>query len=197
MGRKNAARTKNRNYRRKMRVHNSWSRLFNGNVRSPGEFIAVWAIILAYLIVMWLICLNTGLHKRDYVTAELEFESFYRKNDRLMFVLSGNEYGAWADLCDINEVVKLKGGERLSVITAKEDLVDIRYNDKVLLALEDSEREDADGKRMISIIFGIFAAVWMLYVAVSVWVMCNAHRLPERLVKLFVKPSHIIKNPKN
>ncbi|MDE7229321.1 MAG: hypothetical protein K2N56_02470, partial [Oscillospiraceae bacterium] len=177
--------------------YNSRSRLFNGNVRSPGEFIAVWAIILAYLIVMWLICLNIGLHKRDYVTAELEFESFYRKNDRLMFALSGNEYGAWADLCDINEVVKLKGGERLSVITAKEDLVDIQYNDKVLLALEDSEREDADGKRMISLIFGIIAAVWLLYVAVSILVMCSAHKLPRRLVTLFVKPSYLTRPPKS
>lgn len=196
MGRKNAARTKNRNYRRKMRVHNSRSRLFNGNVRSPGEFIFIWALILAYIIGMWLICLNTGSHKRDYVTAELEFERVYRKNDKLMFMLSGEEYGAWADLCDINEVVKLKGGEQLLVITAKEDLVDIRYNDKVLLAREDSEREDADGKRMISIIFGIFAAVWLIYVAVSVWVMCNARRLPEWLVVLFVKPSYIIRTPK-
>lgn len=197
MGRKNYSRTKKRNYRRKMRAYNSRSRLFNGNVRSPREFIFIWALILAYIVGMWMICLNTGLHKRDYNSAELEFESVYRKNDKLMFVLSGEEYGAWADLCDINEVVDLKGGERLSVITAKEELVDIRYNDKVLLALEDSEREDADGKRMISIIFGIFAAVWLIYVAVSVWVMCNAHRLPERLVKLFVKPSYIIKSPKN
>lgn len=179
-----------------MRTYNSRSRLFNGNVRSPGEFIFIWALILAYIVGMWLICLNTGLHKRDYVTAELEFESVYRKNDKLMFVLSGEEYGAWADLCDINEVVKLKGGERLSVITAKEDLVDIRYDDKVLLAREDSEREDADGKRMLSIIFGIFAAFWLVFVAVSVWVMCNAHKLPKRLVVLFVKPSYIIRTPK-
>ena len=83
------------------------------------------------------------------------------------------------------------------MITAKEDVIDIRYNDKVLLALENSEREDADGKRLISIIFGLFAAVWLVFVGVSVWVMCNAHRLPERLVVLFVKPSYIIRSPKS
>lgn len=197
MNRKNYSRTKNRNYRRKMREFNSRSRLFNGNVRSPGEFIFIWALILAYILGMWILCFNFGLHKRDYVTAELEFESFYRKNDKLMFVLSGEEYGAWADLCDIDEVGKLTGGERLSVITAKDDLIDIRYNDMVLLALEDCEREDADGKRMISLVFGIFAAVWLLYVAVSVWVMCGAHKLPRRLVTLFVKPSHLTRPPKN
>ena len=196
MGRKNAARTKHRNFQRKMREYNSRSPLFNGNVRSPGEFIFIWALILAYIVGMWILCFNLGLHKRDYKSAELEFESFYRKNDKLMFVLSGEEYGAWADLCDMDEVGELKGGERLSVITAKEDVIDIRYNDKVLLALENSEREDADGKRLISIIFGLFAAVWLVFVGVSVWVMCNAHRLPERLVVLFVKPSYIIRSPK-
>lgn len=197
MGGKNSNRTKRRNFQRKMREYNKRSSLFNGNVRSPGEFIFIWVLILIYLAAMWVICLNTGLHKRDYKSAELEFERVYRKNDKLMFVLSGEEYGAWADLCDINEVVKLKGGERLSVIAAKENLIEIWYNDKVLLALEDSEREDADGKRMISIIFGMIAAVWLIYVAVSVWVMCNAHKLPERLVVLFVKPSYIIRPPKS
>lgn len=195
MNRKKYSRTKNRNYRRKMRGYNSQSRLFNGNVRSPGEFIFIWALILAYIVGMWIFCFNTGLHKRDYKSAELEFERVYRKNDKLMFVLSGEEYGAWANLCDLDKIEKLKSGERLSVITAKEDLIDIRYNDRVLLALEDSEREDADGKRMLSLIFGIMSAVWLIYVAVSVWVMCNAHKLPERLVKLFVKPSHIMAAP--
>lgn len=192
MNRKNNS----RNYKRRMRGYNSRSRLFNGNVRSPGEFIFIWALILAYIVGLWIFCYNFGLHKRDYVTAELEFERFYRKNDKLMFVLSGEEYGAWASLCDMDGVGALKGGERLSVITAKDDVIDIRYNDKVLLALEDSEREDADGKRMISLIFGIFAAVWLLYVAVSVWVMCSAHKLPRKLVTLFVKPSHLTR-PKN
>lgn len=196
MGRKNNSRNQKRNYRRKMRGYNSRSRLFNGNVRSPGEFIFIWALILAYTVGMWIFCFNFGLHKRDYKSAELEFERVYRKNDKLMFVLSGEEYGAWADLCDMDEVEALNGGERLSVITAKDDVIDIRYNDKVLLALEDCEREDADGKRMISLIFGIFAAVWLLYVAVSVWVMCSAHKLPRRLVTLFVKPSYLT-IPKN
>lgn len=191
MGRKNNSRNQKRNYKRKMRGYNNRSCLFNGNVRSPGEFIFIWALILAYILGLWIFCYNFGLHKRDYVTAELEFESFYRKNDKLMFVLSGEEYGAWASLCDMDEVVRLKGGERLSVITAKDDVIDIRYDDKVLLALEDCEREDADGKRMISLVFGIFAAVWLLYVAVSVWVMCSAHKLPRRLVTAFVKPSYL------
>lgn len=196
MGRKNDSRTQKRNYRRKMREYNSRSRLFNGNVRSPGEFIFIWALILAYIVGMWIFLLNLGLNKRDYVQAELVYEGSYRKEDRIVLTLSGGEYKAWASLCDLDGIYALKGGERLSVITAKEMVVGIKYYDKVLLSLEDCERDDAEGKRNVSIIFGIFAAVWAAFVAVSVWVMCSAHRLPLWLVKWFVKPNYLTRPPK-
>lgn len=195
MGRKNVSRTKKRNYRRKMREYNNRSRLFNGNVRSPGEFIFIWALILAYIVGMWVFLMNLGLNKRDYVQAELVYEGSYRREDRIVLTLSGSEYKAWASMCDLDGIYALKVGERLSVITAKENVISIKYYDKVLLALEDCEREDAEGKRTVSVVMGIFAAVWAIYVAVSVWVMCNAHRLPMWLVKGFVKPSYLTRPP--
>lgn len=196
MGRKNDSRTQKRNYRRKMREYNSRSKLFNGNVRSPGEFIFIWALILAYIVGMWIFLLNLGLNKRDYVQSELVYEGSYRKEDRIVLTLSGGEYKAWASLCDLDGIYALRGGERLSVITAKEMVVGIKYYDKVLLSLEDCERDDAEGKRNVSIIFGIFATVWAAFVAVSVWVMCSAHRLPLWLVKWFVKPNYLTRPPK-
>lgn len=196
MGRKNDSRTQKRNYKRKKREYNSRSRLFNGNVRSPGEFIFIWALILAYIVGMWIFLLNLGLNKRDYVQSELVYEGSYRKEDRIVLTLSGGEYKAWASLCDLDGIYALKGGERLSVITAKEMVVGIKYYDKVLLSLEDCERDDAEGKRNVSIIFGIFAAVWAAFVAVSVWVMCSAHRLPLWLVKWFVNPNYLTRPPK-
>lgn len=196
MGRKNRSRTKKRNYRRKMRAYNTRSRLFNGNIHAPGEFIFIWALILAYIVGMWIFLLNLGLNKRDYVRAELVYEGSYRKEDSIVLTLSGEEYKARADLCDLDSIQKLKDGERLSVITAKDNVISIRYYDKVLLALEDCERDDAEGKRTASIIMGIFAAVWAVFVAVSVWVMCSAHRLPMWLVKLFVKPSYLTRPPR-
>lgn len=196
MGRRNNSRTQNRNYKRKMRVYNQRGRLFNGNVRSPGEFIFIWALILVYIVGMWIFLLNLGLNKRDYVQAELIYEGSYRKEDSIVLTLSGAEYKAWASMCDLDGIYALKKGERLSVITAKEKVISIKYYDKVLLAQEDAERDDAEGKRSLSLIFGIFAAVWAVFVAVSVWVMCNAHRLPMWLVKGFVKPSYLTRPPK-
>lgn len=196
MGRKNNSRNQKRNFKRKMREYNNRSKLFNGNVRAPGEFIFIWALILAYIVGMWIFLLNLGLNRRDYVQAELVYEGSYRKEDSIVLTLSGAEYKAWASMCDIDGINALKGGERLSVITAKDNVISIRYYDKVLLALEECERDDAEGKRTASIIMGIFAAVWAVFVAVSVWVMCSAHRLPMWLVKLFVKPSYLTRPPR-
>ena len=195
MGRKNASRTKNSSYRRKIRAYNNRSRLFNGNVYCPGEFIAVWVIILAFIVGVWIMCMNTGLHKRDYVRTNLVYEGSYRKEDRIVLTLSGREYKAWVSLCDLEGIYKLKEGESLSVITSKDELVDIRYDNKELLSQEDAERVDLDEKKSISLFFGILAAFWLIYVAASVYVMCNAQRFP-RLIKWFVKPSYLTRPPR-
>lgn len=191
MGRKNATRTKRRNYLRKMRNHNKRRGLFNGNVERPVEFIVVWASIFAFIAGMWIFVMNLGLNKRDYVRTNLVYESSYRKEDSIVLILSGGEYYASAELCDLDEIAALKGGEVLSVITAKDDVISINYDNKTLLRLEDSEREDKDGKRAATIVFGFFAGMWLLYVGASIIVMCNAHKLPRWLIVLFVKPSYL------
>lgn len=195
MGRRNASRTKRRNYRRKIRRYNSRSRLFNGNVESPGEFIFIWALILAFIVGAWVLLMSTGLHKSDYVRGDLVYENSYRKEDRIVLTLSGEEYRAWASLCDLDGIYALKGGEVLSVITAKDDVISINYDNKTLLSLEDCERSDAKEKRGVTIIMGLFAGLWLLYVAASVLVMCNAHKLPRWLVVGFVKPNYLTRPP--
>ena len=195
MGRKNASRTKNRSYRRKMRAYNNRSRLFNGNVYCPGEFIAVWVIILAFIVGVWIMCMNTGLHKRDYVRTNLVYEGSRRKEDRIVLTLSGKEYKAWASVCDLQGIYKLKEGESLSVITSKDELVCIRYDNTELLSQEDAERVDLDDKKSISLCFGILTAFWAAFVGASVYVMNNAQRFP-RLIKWFVKPSYLTRPPR-
>lgn len=202
MGRKNASRTQNRAYKQKVRAYNSRSRLFNGNVRAPGEFIFIWALILAYFVGMWIFLMNLGLNKRDYKEEELVFERFYRKNDSIVWVFSGGEdlenteYSSWASMTDLDALLTLRGGEKLSVMTAKTSLVSVEYQGKVILSREDVERDDAEGKRTVTIAFSVIAAVWAVYVGVSVYVMCNAHKLPKKLVHAFVKPSYIIEKPR-
>ena len=114
----------------------------------------------------------------------------------MVFTLSGNEYTVWASACDIDGVLSLKEGDRLSVITAKDSLVSAEFGGRTLVYQTAVEKSDAEQKQTCSIIFGIFAALWAVFVGFSVWVMCNAHKLPLWLVKLFVKPSYINRPPK-
>lgn len=174
-----------------MRNYKKRSGLFNGNVERPVEFIVVWAMIFAFIVGMWIFVISMGLNKRDYVRGDLVYESSYRKEDSIVVTLSGGEYYASAELCDLDGIAALKGGEVLSVITAKDNVISINYDNKTLLKLEDSEREDAEGKRAATIIFGLFAGLWLLYVGASIIVMCNAHKLPRWLVVGFVKPSYL------
>lgn len=196
MGRKNNTRIQKYNYKRKMRVYNNRSKLFNGNVRSPGEFIFIWALIFAYIVGMWIFSMNLGLNKSDYAEAELSFEGIYRKNDSMVFTLSGKEYTVWASACDIDGALSLKEGDRLSVITAKDSLISAEFGGRALVDQTAVEKSDAEQKQTCSIFFGIFAALWAVFVGFSVWVMCNAHKLPLWLVKLFVKPSYINRPPR-
>lgn len=196
MGRKNASRTRRRNYRRKMRSYNSRSRLFNGNVESPGEFIFAWSLVFAFIVGAWALFMNTGLHKRDYTGSDKVYENAYRKNDKIILALSGEEYGAWASLCDLDGIDALSGGEVLSVITAKDEVISINYDNKELLKLSDCERHDKQEKREFSLFFGIMAALWLVYVAASVYVMCNVQRFSMRVIRLFVKPSYLTRPPR-
>ena len=140
--------------------------------------------------------MNLGLNKRDYVRGDMVYEGSRRKENSVVLTLSGGEYYASAEFCDLDGIAALKGGEVLSVITAKDDVISINYDNKTLLSPEDSEREDAKGKRTATIIFGLFAGLWLLYVVASVLVMCNAHKLPRWLVVGFVKPSYLTFIPK-
>lgn len=90
MGRKNAERNKRRAYRRKIRQYNSRSRLFNGNVEHPGEFIFIWALIFAYIVGMGIFLISLGWHgKGSYEYRTERFVSSYRKNDVIVLQTDG------------------------------------------------------------------------------------------------------------
>ncbi len=192
MGRKNSSRTKNRSYRQKMRQYNNRSRLFNGNIRNPGEFIFIWALILAYIVGMGIFCVSLGWHgKGSYEYHSGNFVKSYRKDDKVIIVTDEGEYSAWASLCDTEKIFTLEEGGTLELITAKDDLLAASCGGIDLLRLEDSEREMREGVKTVLIIFGVMVSVWAAFVAFSVWVMCGAHRLPRKLVTAFVKPSYL------
>lgn len=195
MGRKNAARNRKREYRRKVRQYNSRSRLFNGNVERPGEFIFIWALIFLYIVGMGIFLISLGWHgKGSYEYRSERFVSACRKNDVIVLQTDGGEYSAWACLCDEEAMLSLKEGSELALITAKGDLLAAECCGRALLKLSDSERNMREERKTPLIIFGGLILLWAVYVAVSVYVMCNAEKYPQ-LIRLFVKPSYLTRPP--
>lgn len=195
MGRKNAERNNRRTYRRKIWQYNVRSRLFNGNVERPGEFIFIWALIFAYIVGMGIFLISLGWHgKGSYEYRTERFVSSFRKNDVIVLQTDGGEYSAWASLCDEAAMLSLDEGSELTLVTAKGDLLAAECGGRALLNLSDSERSMREELKTPLIIFGVFALLWAVYVAVSVYVMCNAEKFP-RLIKLFVKPSYLTRPP--
>lgn len=202
MGRKNATRTKRRNMRVKMRRNQSYyGKLFNGNIFDQGEFIFIWLLVLAYFIGMWLFmfignlpvnenkCENISLTVRS---VNITFDDEHRK---LSFTVYENdeEYtvSSWAS--DIDGFERdIHDGSSLTVVFEKKEIVSIFNDEKYYLTIDDTNLQRSTPRTASYIILG-FAAVWILYIAVSWYVMYNAEKFP-RLVKFFVKPSYINKN---
>lgn len=63
-----------------------------------------------------------------------------------------------------------------------------------LLKLSGSERNMREELKTPLIIFGVIALLWAVYVAVSVYVMCNAEKYP-RLIRVFVKLGYLTRPP--
>lgn len=91
-------------------------------------------------------------------------------------------------------MLSLKEGSEMSLVTAKGDLLAAECGGKELLKLSDSERNMREELKTPIIIFGVIALLWAVYVAVSVYVMCNAEKFP-RLIRFFVKPEYLTRPP--
>lgn len=175
-----------------------YGRLFNGNIHNQGEFIFIWAVILIYILGMWLFMLrDTYKIKREDCEAVgltvKEISSEYGENGvKLRFTVWENdtEYEAfsWYDRDNMTDIPR---GGWVTVLICKDEVVGLTYNGTAVASLEalNLHRENI---RKVSYIMLILAAVWLVYAAVSWYVMYNAEKFP-RLIKIFVKPEYINK----
>lgn len=175
-----------------------YGRLFNENVYNQGEFIFIWALILIYILGMWLFMFRGTyeIRREDCKTVGLtvkEISSEYGENGvKLRFTVWENdtEYEAfsWYEQDSMTDIPR---GGWITVLIHKDEVVGLTYNGTALASLEAANMHRAD-MRKVSCIMPIFAAIWLVYVAVSWYVMYNAERFP-RLIKVFVKPEYINK----
>ena len=197
MGRKNAYRTKCRNERTKARLREQeYGKLFNGNVYAQEEFVFIWGLILALLLGLWFYIFSDTFPITDencehtaFVVSDLkisEYETVFRDGS------SGKKYKLEGGYFDIERFsAEVSEGDVLSAVISRGEVVSLSKGESVYISLE--EKDLHERLRPVSYLVLGIAGIWLLYVAVSWYVMYNAERFP-RLIKFFVKPEYINKN---
>lgn len=196
-------------------VTDSKSKLFNGNVASPGEFVFVDIFFTAAIILfaVWGIFTTKEIHLEDLsvysdTIAEYKFDINDEDDDRIAIKLSDEDasFVSWQIDDNTKEFEKFKedvlNKKKFNLYFIKDDLKEeftriyyLSCDDEVYISLEKVNRNNRESRWSILGICVICLAVWISYIAVSSYVMCNADKYP-RLIKLFVKPSYIVKKNK-
>lgn len=183
----------------KMRLmKKQYGRLFNGNICNQGEFIFIWALILVYILGMWLFmfrgtyeirheyCETVGLTVKEisyeYVETGVKLRFTVLENDTEYEAFSWYEYDSMTDIPQ---------GGWVTALIHKDEVVGLTYNGISVASAEAKNIHRAD-IRKVSYIMLVFAAIWAVYIAVSWYVMYNAEKFP-RLIRIFVKPEYINK----
>lgn len=180
----------------------SYGKLFNGNVYNQGEFIFIWIILFAYIVGMWIFCVNMSkpLDIEDCTVMKLTLKNAevlnYGEGDQLNFTVQENdtEYIMFNGTAEKMQefISEVKSGTQLNLLLYDDRVVRLESGGKVYLSLDEENASLKETQKIVNPFFGIVTGVCLLYVAVSWYVMYNAEKFP-RLIKLFVKPCYINK----
>lgn len=192
------------------------AKLFNGNIKSPGEFIFVWIFFIVGIVafMLWGIHAFKPVKTEDLSSytdtiASYEFDS---ENDeghkRLIIKLDSNSETFFTWELDENDSLfsdfekEVSQKETFTLCFLKEDLknertgiymLSTKYNTYITL---DMANEDNKEVRVGIIGFSVISLfIWIAYIIASVYVMSNAEKYPKA-IKWFVKPSYVIKKKK-
>ncbi len=197
MGRKNVSRTKRRNERIKARRRKQeYGRLFNGNIYAQWEFVFIWGLILAFVLVpaVYIFQDNRPIKPENCTekqvtikTAEVVEENDSKRLEILLY--DESEYTAALYNDSFYDFAEKASGKTAYILTYKDEVVGLTLNGEEYLSIDEVNERRKD-MREVSYIFLIIGGFWLLYVAVSWYIMYNAEKFP-RLIKYFVKPEYI------
>ncbi|MDE6591785.1 MAG: hypothetical protein K2K57_01820 [Oscillospiraceae bacterium] len=188
------------------------SKLFGGNVANPGEFIFVYVLMgllilgLCGIVLYELREINTG--ELEAVTghiSEYYFDEADEGSRRVKIKLSGCEYGfyLWVTEPDtpayeafLQNVREEKEFEALYLPSDKTSegeyrIYELSCGGTLYISLDEYNSGMRNDRDTGLLLCGGLLLLWLLYVAVSSYVMCNGEKYP-RLLRLFVKPEYIV-----
>lgn len=192
------------------------ARLFNGNIKSPGEFIFIWIFFIVGIVAFMLWGINStkpikteDLSSYTDTIASYEFDS---ENDeghkRLIIRLNSHSetFSTWE--LDVNDHLfsdfenEVLQKETFTLYFLKKDLENEKTNiysistkDNTYITLD---RTNENNKEMRVVIIGFsvfFLFIWIIYIIASVYIMNHAEKYPKA-IKWFVKSNYIIKKKK-
>lgn len=180
--------------------------IFNGNVRNPGEFIFVYALMYVFLIgmfifvfVAWQPTKETDLTHQTVTFDRYEIEKDENSDDLCLYagdleyrMNSYENYLKNADhllsLCNGQTVfeVGVTSGKTCYHIETLSTADGVPY-----LTLEETNRIEKESMLGIILIFGVIFVIWTAVVVLSVMIGRNPMKYPKWLVHGFFKPSYI------
>ncbi|MCM1228447.1 MAG: hypothetical protein NC320_13690 [Clostridium sp.] len=194
-------------------ITDSQSKLFNGKIKSPGEFIFVYILIGALPIGMavWGLFESKNIQMDDLkeysgVISDYHFDKVGENNDRMAIKLNGfdktfvtweiddnaPEYETFQKDAEDNSTFQVYYRKKTVNSDETISIYQLTCGDMVYVSLADINKDNREAGNAILILSAIIFICWCIYVAISTYVMCNAEKYPK-LIKLFVKPRYIIK----
>lgn len=194
-------------------ITHSNTRLFNGNVHNPEEFIFVY-ILISLIPVAFLISSLFGfkeiklqnLEVSSSTISEFSFDKSDEDSERISIAFKDCEGTFFSRYIDENSAEyykfqedfkkgKIFDGYYLSDDTDSDGLIKIYQlscGEEIYILLKNINEDNCETKISLLIIFGIILCIWLLYIIISTYVMCNADKYPK-LIKIFVKSDYIVK----
>lgn len=188
--------------------------IFNGNIKQPGGFIFVYALVALLLIgvMVYFMIASVPLDAEDLSYESVAFERYEIRDENLLLFTGDdskyysvtayeallNEANKFAELCDSEEAF---------------DVGYIVYNDGNASRCELQSITGADGTiwlsmeavhdyhwgdvRKIYLIFGGLIVFWLAIAAVSIYVGRNPEKFSPRFIRLFFKDGYVRRSAYN
>lgn len=178
--------------------------LFNGNVENPGEFIAVYAVLMAYVL------FSLGLMVYTFVPPEAEDLTYstvqverYEVEENTLWLYANEEklpYDIWqytTSLEDAEEFLQLcEKGEPITLgYLSYSEHHKVHYAEDargtVYLTMEAAQEAERPNNQKAFLCIGGMALIMLLLIAASIYVGRHPERVGPRVVRLFFKEGYV------
>ncbi len=191
----------------------SQSKLFNGKVANPGEFIFVYIVIA--LIPICLLIFNlyefhetelSELTAENYIISDYYFDNEDDESKCIKLKFENNKktfyswytdnifskYESFQNDADNKKEFTVFYSQNDKTSNGECEIYQLSCDKSIYIDIEDYNENIRELRKTLIFISSGSLLFWILYVIVSSYVMCNAEKYP-RLIKLFVKETHLLK----